>query len=172
MVTDADLLQRCRDQDNDAWCQLVARYERLVYSVARRNGAKEDDAEDITQVVFLELFASLDRIKDEDRLASWLMTVARRQAWRLIDARKKTVPLDTVPDLSEEPLADHAVLLSLREAVKSLDEKSKSLIWHLFFSPESPDYATIAEQMDCSIGSIGPLRGRSLSKIKSHLEAV
>ena len=81
--SDGELLNRCRARDAAAWNQLVGRYERLVYSVALRNGLDADDAADVTQNTFVNLLDAMDRIRDEERLASWLMTVARRQAWRV-----------------------------------------------------------------------------------------
>lgn len=48
-ATDAELLDRCRAGDEQAWDELVTRYERLIYSVALRNGVGSDNAADVTQ---------------------------------------------------------------------------------------------------------------------------
>ncbi len=102
--TDAELLDRCRHSDAQAWDLLVARYERLIYTVAIRNGVTTEDAADITQTTFVALIDSLNNIVDETKLASWLMTVARRHAWRVRSRSRSVVPTDSVPDAARRPL--------------------------------------------------------------------
>jgi RNA polymerase sigma factor (sigma-70 family) len=167
--SDAELLARCRRRDAEAWNQLVARYERLVYSVALRNGLDADDAADVTQNTFVSLIDSLDRIRDEEKLASWLMTVARRQAWRTRNLNRRTVTLDGVPETAEDPFSDWDTIVSVHEALGTLGGTCRELLLALYFDPESPSYADIARRFDRSIGGIGPLRGRCLEKLRGIL---
>ncbi len=167
--TDAELLARCRQRDADAWHELVTRYERLVYSVALRNGLSGEDAADVTQNTFITLIDSLDRIRDEDRLASWLMTVARRQAWRVRNLSRRTVPLEQVAEESEDPLADWDTVTTLHDALSRLGGKCRELLLALYFDPEEPSYAEVAERLGRSIGGIGPMRGRCLEKLRGIL---
>src|ERR1700677_2093187 len=82
LAVDAELVAACRTGDQEAWGLLVERYERLVFSVALRNGVSREEAADITQMTFMALLESIGRLRDDERLASWLMSVARRLAWR------------------------------------------------------------------------------------------
>ncbi|HWJ11940.1 MAG TPA: sigma-70 family RNA polymerase sigma factor [Nocardioides sp.] len=168
-VSDADLLARCRERDAEAWNILVGRYERLVYSVARRNGLSAEDAADVTQGTFLSLIDSLDKLRDEDRLASWLMTVARRQAWRVRNASRRDLPLESAPEEVEDPLADWDTVVTLHTALAQLGGTCKQLLEALYFEPEAPSYAEIADRLGRSIGGIGPLRGRCLEKLRAIL---
>ncbi|NYG58543.1 RNA polymerase sigma factor (sigma-70 family) [Nocardioides daedukensis] len=165
--TDAELLARCRQADSDAWDLLVSRYERLIYSVAMRNGVTPEDAADITQTTFVALIDSLDRIQDETRLASWLMTVARRQAWRLRSSSRRTIVSDSVPDRVEDPIADWALQTAVHDALGQLGGTCRDLLLALFFDPEEPSYAEIARRFGRSIGGIGPLRGRCLERLRN-----
>lgn len=167
--TDADLLARCRRRDAEAWNLLVGRYERLVYSVALRNGLTAEDAADVTQSTFVTLIDSLDKIRDEERLASWLMTVTRRQAWRVRNLSRRDVTLDSVPEGSEDPLADWDTVVTLHDALATLGGTCRELLEALYFEEESPSYAEIAARFGRSIGGIGPLRGRCLEKLKDIL---
>lgn len=168
--SDAELLRRCRARDAGAWNELVGRYERLVYTVALRNGLGPEDAADVTQSTFVTLIDSLDRIRDEDRLPSWLMTVARRQAWRTRNLSRRSVAIEEVDPGSEDPLADWATVLTLHDALAELGGTCRDLLLALYFEPESPSYAEIADRMGRSIGGIGPLRGRCLDKLRGLLE--
>ena len=76
--TDSELLQRCRGGDQAAWRELVARHTRKVFSVAYRFLGRVDEAEDVTQDVFVKLYLNLDRYRpQEGNFGAWLSSVAR-----------------------------------------------------------------------------------------------
>jgi RNA polymerase sigma-70 factor, ECF subfamily len=78
--SDSDLLQRCRAGDQAAWRDLVARHTRRVFNVAYRFVGRVDEAEDLTQEVFIKVYQSLDRYRQsEGSFTTWLTTVARNQ---------------------------------------------------------------------------------------------
>ncbi|WGL51009.1 sigma-70 family RNA polymerase sigma factor [Nocardioides sp. BP30] len=164
--TDAELLRRCRHQDPEAWQLLVERYERLIFSVALRNGLSREDAADITQTTFVALIDSLDRVRDEERLASWLMTVARRQAWRLRNTSRRAMPLESAPELAEDPLSDWDTLVTLHDSLSTLGGTCRELLLALYFDPEEPSYVDIAQRFGRAVGGIGPLRGRCLARLR------
>lgn len=166
VVTDSDLLVRCRRRDSEAWNELVSRYERLVYTVALRNGLGAEDAADVTQATFVALIDALDRLRDDEKLASWLMTVARRQAWRSRNLSRRTTPVEATPDDVSDPFADWATTTALHDALSTLGGTCRELLLALYFEPEAPSYAEIAERFGRSIGGIGPLRGRCLDKLR------
>lgn len=144
----------------------MSRYERLVYTVALRNGLGAEDAADVTQSTFVALVDSLDRIQDDEKLASWLMTVARRQAWRTRNLSRRTVALELATEGISDPFADWATVATLHDALATLGGTCRELLLALYFERESPSYAEIAERFGRSIGGIGPLRGRCLDKLR------
>lgn len=164
--SDAELLERCRNRDSNAWDELVSRYERLIYSVALRNGVSAEDAADITQTTFVELIDSLDRIRDTDRLASWLMTVARRQAWRTRSAARRTQPTDELLAGVDDPFSDWGTLTVLHDGLATLGGPCRELLQALYFDTDEPSYAEIAGRLNRSIGGIGPMRGRCLKRLR------
>ncbi|GAB2987207.1 RNA polymerase sigma factor [Nocardioides montaniterrae] len=170
-ATDQELIERCRRREPEAWDLLVNRYHRLVYSVALRNGLSAEDASDATQSTFVALIDSLDRIRAEERLSSWLMTVARRQSWKIRNRSRSVTLLDQVPDVAEQPLAEWDTVVALHAALAELGGTCKTLLEALYIDAEQPSYAEIAERLGRSIGGIGPLRGRCLDKMRSILTA-
>lgn len=167
VVTDTDLLRGCRRRDPEAWQQLVSRYERLVYTVALRNGLDAEDAADVTQATFVALIDALDRLREDEKLASWLMTVARRQAWRTRNLSRRTTVLEAAPEGSTDPLANWATTVSLHDALAALGGNCRELLVALYFEQDAPSYAEIAERIGRSIGGIGPMRGRCLDKLRA-----
>jgi len=168
-ISDARLLQGCRQGDPQSWDTLVHRYERLVFSVALRSGLSPTDAADVTQSTFIALLEACDRLKDDERLAAWLITVARRKAWRVIRRTSREwlsaeVPAEPTPGLSWEEIA------VLHDALLKLAPPCRELLLALYFDPEKPSYAEIAARFDRSVGGIGPMRGRCLQRMRALLD--
>ena len=74
---DAELIERCLQGDNAAWEQAVARFRRRVFHIAYKFTGKHDEAEDLTQEIFLKVFRSLDKFNRDADLGTWLSSVAR-----------------------------------------------------------------------------------------------
>ena len=175
--TDRELLIACREGDESAWEVLVDRYQRLIYAIPRRAGLNEDQASEVFQEVFATLLQKLNDITDPDRLHAWLVTTARRKTWRLM-SKERLLRSVTDEERDEELIAvvDIALLPDetlvrleeqhrIRTALLALDERCQKLLTLLYYQPDPPSYAEIAEAFGTSEGSIGPTRARCLKKM-------
>ena len=170
--TDADgvLLEQIRAGHGEAWDVLISRYQRLVYSVAVRSGLGAEDAVDVTQSTFLILLESSTRLRDDERLAGWLMTVARRQAWSLRQRRRHEVLSAEVDAEDSGDHLDWALLAALHGALHQLGSPCRELIGALYFEAAEPTYAQIARRFGRAVGGIGPMRGRCLARLRTLLK--
>jgi RNA polymerase sigma factor (sigma-70 family) len=174
------LVARCLEGDESAWVDLVRRYERLVYSVALRQRLTMDDAADVTQTVFEALFVSLPRLRDDEKLASWLVSVTQRQASRARQRRLREVSLSGLAPATDLPEAESLVgavvndtleeSLWLYEALQELPEACRNLLFALYFDPNEPTYAEVALHLKRPVGSIGPTRARCLDHLRRVLQ--
>jgi len=64
-------------RENDAWSEIVARYRRRVFHIAYKFTSKHDQAEDLTQDIFVKLLRSLDKFHRDADFGTWLTSVAR-----------------------------------------------------------------------------------------------
>jgi RNA polymerase sigma factor (sigma-70 family) len=181
--TDGELLLACRRGQQDAWDELVERFQRLVSTVPRRAGLSEEQAADVFQEVFLTLFQKMDEIEQPDKLRSWLVTTAKFKTWNIIRGEKEFVDakneddefdlLSLIPD--DSPLADK-VLLELEEqhlvrtALEKLEERCRTILSMLYLQDEAAAYAEVAKKVGVSDTSISPLRARCLKKLLQILE--
>jgi RNA polymerase sigma-70 factor (ECF subfamily) len=78
MADEAEIIRRCLAGDERAHRELMARYERAVFSVALRMVRQREDAEDITQETFVRMFRALDRYDPTRPFTAWLFTIASR----------------------------------------------------------------------------------------------
>jgi RNA polymerase sigma-70 factor (ECF subfamily) len=75
--SDAELIERCLRKDNAAWDLVISRYRRKVFHVAYKFTGKHDEAEDLSQEIFLKVFRSLDKFNRDADFGTWLSSVAR-----------------------------------------------------------------------------------------------
>jgi RNA polymerase sigma-70 factor (ECF subfamily) len=79
--SDSDLLERCRGGDESAWRDLVARHTRRIFGLAYRFVGRVDEAEDLTQEIFVKVYQGLGRYREpEGGFSTWIATVARNHA--------------------------------------------------------------------------------------------
>ena len=165
---DRVLLTACQQGDAHAWELFVARYERLVFHIARREGLDVEAASDVVQSTFSALITGIDSLTEPDRVGSWLATVSRRQAWRVREKHRRETPSNELDCDVEEPALDQSIWVY--QAVQQLGEPCRTLITALFFEPTEPSYAEIAAQLGRPVGSIGPVRARCLARLRPLLE--
>ena len=122
--TEGDLVGRCRRGDETAWRELVARHTRRVFGIAYRFVGRVDEAEDLTQDIFVKVFQSLDRYRESDgAFSTWVGTVARNHAIDQYRRRReeRARRLDDPAVLDTVPAGEESALRSLeREDVKRL----------------------------------------------------
>lgn len=176
--SDKALLRACRQGNEAAWEQLVAKYERLVYAIPLNYGLSRDEAADIAQHSFILLLQNLDSLRDDERLGGWLATVARRHSWRALSRhqREHSTPPDelaTLPnqfDHSQRQQQERQELLEwLMSGLNQLDDRCRQLLLALYFESDQPSYEAIASQLNLRVGSIGPTRARCLARLKAYL---
>lgn len=179
-ITDWELIRACRRDDTRAWQTLIGRYERLVLSIPLRYGLTRDDAEDVAQLTFTNVLESLGTFHAESNLKSWLITVARRNSWRVME-RYDHEQVYGGSDLSDSALAlgiattdesaDWHVLEKLHDGLQALDTRCRRLLIALYFDPQKLSYDAIAERFDMARNSVGPIRARCLSRLRTLLSA-
>ena len=76
-VATETLIQRCLQGDQSAWDALIHQYWRKVFNVAYKFVGRHDDAEDLTQEIFLRIFKSLDTFDRRANFQTWLVSVSR-----------------------------------------------------------------------------------------------
>jgi RNA polymerase sigma factor (sigma-70 family) len=177
--TDAQLVEGCLRGDAEAWEQLVRRHAGLVYSVARRFGLDDDDAADVFQGTWSALWEGLDEVRDRTRLTAWLLTVASRLALHQVRRRQRELARQT-HELELEYQVDHEAqpeeqalardqAAALGRAMGRLPQRCRQLLEALFYDPEGPSYAEIAQRLGIAPDSVSPLRRRCLEHLRQLL---
>jgi RNA polymerase sigma factor (sigma-70 family) len=168
--SDHELIESCLRGEQSGWTQLVSRYQRLIYSVARALCPEREDCADVFQYVCMELYQSLPKLRNEKTLPAWLITVARRQSYSLIRAKKPHIPIGAYNNAASDGRIEAIEKEAEMEwAVAQLPERCQELLRLLYFDSNEPTYADIARRMGMPESSIGPTRARCLGKLKKLL---
>jgi RNA polymerase sigma factor (sigma-70 family) len=174
-----DLVRRAAAGDQAAWNELVARYNDLLWSIARGYRLSTADAADAIQTSWLRLLENLGRINDPDRVAAWLATTTRRECLKTLQrgSRERPHPAghSTLDSIDIGNSVDQQLLRDERNAelwaaFTDMPDRCQCLLRVLMTSPP-PSYEDVAAALDMPIGSIGPTRARCLARLRELLEA-
>jgi RNA polymerase sigma-70 factor (ECF subfamily) len=121
--SDAELIERCLQQDNSAWELIVGRYKRKVFHIGYKFTGRHDDAEDLTQEIFLKVFRSLEKFNRDADFSTWLSSVARNYCIDHYRASKREKEV-LVEDLVAFDLAPASAGSSPHRALEDRDRRS------------------------------------------------
>jgi RNA polymerase sigma factor (sigma-70 family) len=179
----ADAFAAYRDGDRASFDELVTVLTPLLWHTVRSQGVDRVAAEDVVQTIWMRLLHSSASIRDPQTIVQWLLTAARREAWRISkrtrveDTRRVPLPAQDGerPDVPTGPeeLTDETVLREDRQRrlwthVQAMPHRCRELLRVIAFA-DRPDYAVIAASLGMPVGSIGPTRGRCLAKLRNEL---
>src|SRR5262245_43803758 len=95
-----EIIERCLNGDQAAWEAIVRLYRRKVFNVAYKFVGRHDQAEDLTQDVFLKLYKSLDTFDRRANFQTWLISVSRNLCidhYRAVRKERETINRDVDP---------------------------------------------------------------------------
>ncbi len=159
---------------------LVARFDRTLRGAARSYGLRSWDVDDVVQNTWIQFLEHGAKLREPAAVGGWLVTTARRHCLRALQSRVRE-------HLCEDPASreacqdgrlDAAVLAAeqraaLAASLARLTQSQRELVALLIHEPEL-SYEEIGARLGRPIGSIGPTRARSLSRLRqdSRLQAL
>jgi len=167
-LTDAELVQRCRAGDAEAWNQLVDRFSRYVYAICIQGyRLREHDAEDVFQEVFTRVYERLDSLRNDAAVRPWIAQLTRRLCLDKLTQVSREEPVEE-PKVPNEVLADVDEAFAVREALQELSEPCREVLDRFFARDES--YRTIGAALELPAGTIASRISRCLRKLREQFE--
>lgn len=172
-----ELFAGWRTGDKSALDELVRTLTPVLWQMVRAYGLGRDSADDVVQTTWLTLVRSGTSIRDDRAVLRWLTVTARREAWRVAQATRRTAASDDDVLEAVLPSSDSAESTALLDdeqrrlwrLVRAMSERCQRLLRVVAFS-DRPDYAGIADSLQMPVGSIGPTRARCLTKLRTLIE--
>ena len=142
-----DLIERIADGDIEAFAVLVDRYAHAVHALVARIVVTAEDAEEVTQDVFLKVFDHLPRFDRRSSLATWIYRIAcntavsharrRRRPTCPIDKRRIAAVTDDEAERLEETVERQQALDSLAAAIETLEADERALVTLRYYEDRS-----------------------------------
>lgn len=177
--TDEELLDMYDEAGHKdlAFHHIVKKYQESVYWHIRRLVISHDDANDITQEVFIKVWQSLPGFRRDASLYTWMYRIATNEALSFLKKKKKRylLPLTDVSKQLEETLEADAwyqgneMEKKLQKAILQLPEKQR-VVFHLRYYEEMK-YDDMAKILDTSVGALKASYHHAVKKIEKSVQS-
>jgi RNA polymerase sigma-70 factor (ECF subfamily) len=178
------LIEQLKQGDQTAFRKIVESWQDLVYNTAIGIVQNAEDAEDVAQEVFIQVYESIQQFKGESKLSTWLYRITISKAMDHIRRKNRKKRFAFVKNLFTDqneavihpPDFNHpGVILdnreksaSLMKAVAQLPENQR--IAFTLHKIEGLSYQEISEVMNTTVSSVESLMHRAKSNLKKNLE--
>ena len=183
-MNEFELIQGLRNGDETAFKYLVDHYQDRVFNTAIGIVQNAEDAEDVAQEVFIQVYRSIHSFKGEAKLSTWLYRIATTRALDLLRSRKskkrfgfmqrlfgeENEPLHELPDFNHPGIAldrkENAARLF--KAIAQLPDNQKTAF--TLHKLEDLSYQEISEVMQTSVPAVESLMHRAKQNLRKILE--
>jgi RNA polymerase sigma-70 factor (ECF subfamily) len=175
-----EVIQRCLNGDQAAWETIVRQHWRKVFNIAYTFDGKHDEAEDLTQDVFLKIFKSLNTFDRRANFQTWLISVSRNLCidhYRSVRKERETINRDVDPgDLSpasttaspyaQIELRDRVTLL--RQALEKLAPALRTAV--MMRDIQEMSYQEIADRLSLPEGTVKSRINRGRTELARQIQ--
>ncbi|MDD2346209.1 MAG: sigma-70 family RNA polymerase sigma factor [Bacteroidales bacterium] len=152
---------------------LVDTYKEQIYWQARRNFVVHEDADDVTQNVFIKIWKNIDKFRGDAKLASWIYRITANEIINFVNNKNyaHSFPTDEIEKLDEafslEYFSGDEVEKVFQKTLLNLPPRQR-LVFTMRYYDETP-FDQIAEQLELSTGAVKASYHHAAEKIKKWI---
>ena len=182
-MEEKDLIKKLKLKDEDAFKILVEKFKGSVFNTCLSIIQNVDDADDLTQDVFIQIYKSIKNFKEKSSISTWIYRITISKAYEYIRYKKRKKRFSILTNLFREdgssidlPDFEHpGVILEKKESSKFLfnaieklnyDQKTAYILKNIQGMP----YSKISQIMEKSVSSIESLIFRAKKNLKIELK--
>ncbi len=182
MSSENDLIRLAQAGDSDAFCVLAQAYQRRIYSLAFHFCRDRQDAEDLSQEVWLKAYAAVSSFRFESSFYTWLRKIAincflnyRRAAaskyhWHeSVSEETANEPTPVTRETWETSLHNQMVIERVMQALSDVTPQQRLIF--LLKHQEGLTYEEISRSIGCSVGTVKKSVARTITKLRERLGA-
>ena len=179
MIQEQQLIEKLKLGDNEAFKQLVNQYRKDIISLCYGFIRNQEDAEEITQDTFIEVYRSIQNFRGDSKLSTWIYRIAVSRSLNKVKKNKFKNLLTSIENLFEQHLEKsnernpQQQLLQKEESKmlqKSIDKLPENQrIAFVLHHYDGHSYQQISEIMNTSLSSIESLIHRAKVNLKKQL---
>lgn len=156
----AELVLRAQAGDREAFGELFGRFERTVFAIAVRRLADYNEAQELTQDVFVQALTKMDQLRDPACFGGWLRSIAHRMAINRLVRRGPDLPTEpeTMAATCVEGTTPLAAVIErernsrLRDGLSRLRDLDRETLVAFYVKGQS--LIEMSDQFDAPLGTI------------------
>ena len=165
--SDNEILSRVLQGDQQAYAEIVKRYQAFVFTIALRYTPNREDAEEIAQDSFVKAYRSLSDFRGDSKFSTWLYTIVTTTSLTFL--RKKRIDVQSLDNEKVFELADNQ-----DSGFKANQVEQKSRITMVnraiaMLSPEDAQVITLFYKGEQSLEEMGQILGLESNTVKVRL---
>lgn len=176
-LSDSELLDKLGAEEtrNFAFNLLVRKYQQKVYGMVRKMVIDHDDADDLTQEVFIKIWNNIEHFRKEAQLYTWIYRIAANESLNFLRKKRRRffLPIGDVEGelsakLEHTPyISGDELQVKLQKALLKLPDKQRMVFNMKYF--DDLKYEEIAEITGTSVGTLKSNYHHAVKKIEIYL---
>lgn len=177
-MTEAELLNMLLDDSRReaGVSELIRLYQRPIYYFVRRMLLSHEDADDVTQVVFIKAWKSIEQFRGDAKLSTWLYRIAHNECISFLRSKKTIHGVDAA-DVetklgstlqSDELYNGDEIQAMLQIAIALLPEKQKAVFIMRYY--DELKYEDMAEITGTSVGALKASYHHAIQKLEAFMK--
>lgn len=171
-ITDLELVNKFKSGNNQAFTELVNRYQHKIYNTTFRMLGNHDDALDIAQETFIRVYNNLKKFKAKSSFSTWLFTVTTNLCRDELRKRKNNLKTFSISNYEQEmELEDNYNTIKNNPEEISLNKELQKIIQKKIDQLQSDQKTVIIlrDVQGLSYKEIAKILGISMGTVKSRL---
>ncbi len=182
-VNDEELVKRVKNGDVDAFEEIIAKYEKRVFSLIYNVTKNENEIEDLAQEVFIKVYKNIDKFQGKSSLYTWIYRITTNLCLDYIKKRREIIYIDekiqygdgevdiqlsTNEKLQDELYEEKELKEKLQKSIDKLPDKQKMMI--ILRDIKGLSYEEISKILEMKLGTVKSQINRARIKLKEILE--
>lgn len=170
IVTEQDLVRRCREGDREAQRELYDRTSERIYRLLLRMTASRDDAFDLAQETYIKAFTRIGQFDGRASIATWVYRIAVNEALQFLrraGRSKGQLESIAVESGTASGVEQRTVTIDVNDALAALTPDDRAML--LLRYQDELDYRAIADVMGCAMGTVASRLNRARSSLREIL---
>lgn len=164
-------IARIAQGDRDALASLYERTHAAINAFALFLLKNRQDAEDVLQDTFVQIFLSAEQYRSHGKPMAWLMTIARNQAMMRLRNKGRTVtmsPEDWHEQFADKPAVSQDDMLTLHALLEKLTDEERQIV--SLHALTGLKYREIASMLDMPLSTVLSKYHRAIKKLENSLK--
>jgi RNA polymerase sigma factor (sigma-70 family) len=166
-LTDTEIIRHVLKGDQQVFAELVSRYQNYVFTLVMRFTENREDAEEVSQDVFVKAYRSLADFRGDSKFSTWLYTIARTSSITFLRKKKlETVSIDnekTAVQLENRESSFSANVIEQKSRIQMVNEAIQLL------SVDDAQIITLFYKAEQSLEEMGKILGMEPNTVKVKL---